>query len=187
MTTLPQAIRGEDVKKYAPLALYIGTILAANWAITEFGMVQVGFSLIAPAGVFFAGLAFTFRDLTHETLGRWWVLSAILVGAMLSWWLSNPALAFASGVAFLCSETADLLVYEPIRKKHWLTAVALSNTVGLAVDSTLFLWLAFGSLEFIQGQLLGKFYMTMLAVLVLWMGRKVYREVLPRNTPTALA
>ena len=30
----------------------------------------MGFGLMAPAGVYFAGLAFTFRDLTQEKLGR---------------------------------------------------------------------------------------------------------------------
>jgi len=45
------------------LATYILTIFAANWAITQFGLVPVGFGLLAPAGVYFAGLAFTLRDL----------------------------------------------------------------------------------------------------------------------------
>ncbi|GIW09763.1 MAG: hypothetical protein KatS3mg061_0820 [Dehalococcoidia bacterium] len=67
-----------------PLVLYIATIFAANWAITTFGLVPVGFGLLAPAGVYFAGLAFTLRDLTHEALGTGVVVVAILVGALLS-------------------------------------------------------------------------------------------------------
>ena len=51
------------------LLLYIATIFAANWAIATFGVVPVGFGLMAPAGVYFAGLAFTLRDLTQERLG----------------------------------------------------------------------------------------------------------------------
>ncbi len=53
------------------VVLYVATIFVANWAIiAAFGVVPVGFGLMAPAGVYFAGLAFTFRDLTQEKLGR---------------------------------------------------------------------------------------------------------------------
>lgn len=153
------------------LALYILTIVGANWAITTFGLVPVGFGLVAPAGVYFAGLAFTFRDLTQERLGKGWTIGAILVGAALSALLS-PALALASGTAFLLSELADLAVYTPLRRRNWLGAVAASNVVGLVIDSALFLWLAFGSLAFLPGQVVGKAYMTLLAVVVLYAVRR---------------
>lgn len=162
-------------------ALYISTVFAANWAITTFGFVPVGFGLLAPAGVYFAGLAFTLRDLTHETLGRGAVLVAILIGAALSALLS-PALAIASGVAFLLSELADFAVYTPLRERNWIGAVALSNSVGLVIDSVLFLWLAFGSLQFLPGQIVGKGWMTALAVIALWVGRRAVSEwVRPRR------
>lgn len=156
--------------RYLPLAGYIGTIWCANWAIATFGLVPVGFGLLAPAGVYFAGLAFTFRDLTQDQLGRAWTFGAILVGAGLSAFVS-PQFALASGTAFLFSETADFLVYTPLKERHWLGAVALSNTVGLVVDSALFLLLAFGSLAFLPGQIVGKAWMTALAVAVLWAWR----------------
>jgi uncharacterized PurR-regulated membrane protein YhhQ (DUF165 family) len=152
--------------RWLALVAYIATIFAANWAITTFGLVPVGFGLLAPAGVYFAGLAFTFRDLTQDALGRGWTYLAIVVGAGLSALLSGP-LALASGSAFLLSETADLLVYTPLRRRHWLGAVALSNLVGLVVDSALFLWLAFGSLDFLAGQVVGKLEMTALAIIAL--------------------
>lgn len=150
---------------------YIATIFAANWAITRFGLVPVGFGLLAPAGVYFAGLAFTLRDLTQDRLGRPAVLAAIVAGAALSV-LVSPVFALASGVAFLVSELADFAVYQPLRRRHWLGAVAASNTVGLLVDSVLFLWLAFGSLTFLPGQIVGKAWMTVLAVAVLWVIRR---------------
>lgn len=165
--------------KWIWLVAYIATIFAANWAITTFGLVPVGFGLLAPAGVYFAGLAFTFRDLTQDALGRRWTYAAILIGAALSGLLSGP-LALASGVAFLVSETADLLVYTPLRRHHWLGAVAASNTVGLVIDSALFLFLAFGSLDFLIGQVVGKLEMTILAVIVLWGWRALSQR---RNHP----
>jgi queuosine precursor transporter len=168
--------------KYWPLAAYIATIFCANWAIATFGLVPVGFGLLAPAGVYFAGLAFTFRDLTQDQLGRRWTYLAIIVGAALSGLVSGP-LALASGTAFLVSETADLLVYTPLKERHWLAAVGASNVVGLIIDSALFLFLAFGSLEFLAGQVVGKFEMTILAVAALW----AYREILARHTQGPLA
>jgi hypothetical protein len=148
------------------LALFIGCIVAANWAIAQFGIIPVGFGLMAPAGVLFVGLTFTFRDLAQDRLGRWWIVGAVVLGAALSY-LVSPVFALASGVTFLVSELADFLVYTPLRDKHWLGAVAASNTVGLVVDSILFLLLAFGSLDFIAGQIVAKGSMTIAAIIVL--------------------
>lgn len=154
--------------------LFVATVWAANYALDRWGVVNVGFGYAAPAGVFFAGIAFTLRDITHRTLGRAAVIGAVLAGALLSYILSNGtipgghvSIAVASGLAFLLSEMLDLAVYEPVRKHGWLPAVALSNAVGLVVDSALFLWLAFGSLAFFWGQVIGKAWMTLAAILVL--------------------
>ena len=164
--TLPVSIRG-----LLALLGYIATIFAANWAIVTFGPVPVGFGLVAPAGVYFAGLAFTLRDLVQDHLGRAWTMAAIVAGALLSA-LVSPQFALASGTAFLLSELADFLVYTPLRRRNWLGAVAASNVMGFVTDSVLFLLLAFGSLDFLAGQLLGKAWMTLLAVLVLWPWRR---------------
>lgn len=154
------------MRRLTPPALalaLLATVAAANAAIIVFGLVPVGFGLMAPAGVYFAGLAFTLRDGLQEAGGRRWVVGAILGGAALSALLSGQ-LAAASGIAFLASELADYAVYTPLRRRSWLGAVVASNTVGLVVDSALFLWLAFGSLEFLAGQVVGKLWMTALAV-----------------------
>ncbi len=157
----------------ASLIGYISTIFLANWAIQRFGLVPVGFGLVAPAGVYFAGLAFTLRDTTQRSLGRGWTVIAILVGAGLSFFVS-PQFALASATAFLFSETADFLVYTPLADRRWLWAVVLSNIVGAVVDSVLFLWFAFGSLEFLAGQIVGKLWMTALAVVVI-LGWRAFR------------
>lgn len=143
------------------IVLYIGTIVAANWALKTFGFVSV-LGLSAPAGVFFAGLAFTFRDFTHEALGRRACFAAIAVGAGLSYFIEDAQqIALASGVAFGVSELADLLVYERIRRRSLAWSIAASNTVGAVIDSVLFLWLAFGSLAFIEGQVIFKVAMVL--------------------------
>lgn len=148
-------------------AAYIGTIVAANWAVSTYGPIPVGFGLVAPAGVLFAGLAFTLRDLLHEAVGWAWTVGAILVGTAVSIVVTGPGLALAAGAAFLTSELADFAVYSPLRRHRWLLAVAASNVVGLVVDSGLFVWLAFGSMAFLPGQIIGKTWMTLAAVAAL--------------------
>lgn len=145
---------------------YIGTIFAANWAVDHYGVVPVGFGLMAPAAVYFVGVAFTLRDFVQEALGRWFVVGAIIVGALLSA-LVSPKFAMASGIAFLVSESADLAVYTPLRERNWLGAVVASNVVGILIDSWIFLWLAFHSLAFFRGQVVGKLWMTVAAVVIL--------------------
>lgn len=149
------------------LAAYVATIPAANWAVAHYGAVPVGFGLAAPAGVYAVGLALVLRDLAREAAGRAAVVAAIAAGALLSWLLASPALALASAAAFAVSETLDFAVYEPLRKRGLAVAVLASNAVGLAADSLIFLKLAFGSFEFLPGQLLGKAWMTLAAVLVI--------------------
>lgn len=162
---------------YLWFALYVATIPLANWTLATFGLVPVWPGVLAPAGVLWAGLALTLRDLVQETAGRWAVLLAILAGALLSA-LVSPQFALASALAFLVSELCDFGVYTPLRRHHWLGAVLLSNTVGLLVDSVLFLSLAFGSLDFLTGQVVGKVEVTLLTVAALWCWRRQRRGVL---------
>lgn len=163
------------------LQAYILSIVAANATLAWAGVVPVGFGLVAPAGVVFAGLSFTLRDLAQDETGRRGVLAAILLGAALSWWIA-PAFAVASAAAFLVSELCDFAVYTPLRERRWLLAVALSNVVGMAVDSCLFLLLAFGSLEFLPGLVLAKLYTIPPAVTLLWLWRRRAGVYVPRAT-----
>lgn len=172
------------MRGYVWLIGFVGTVFAANWAIEAYGPINIGFGLMAPAGVLFAGLAFTFRDLIHDDLGREWVLIAIAVGALASLWV-NPAFAAASALAFAASELIDFAVYTPLRDRAWLGAVVASNIVGLTVDSLIFLRVAFGpdGYDFLVGQIVAKSYMTIAAVIVLW----CIRPWLSRREPERIA
>ena len=150
----------------ASAALFIATIYAANWTIAHFHTVGVGFGLKAPAGVYFAGIALTLRDIVDRNLGRTPVVAAIVAGGVLTLFVSTH-FALASAAAFLVSELIDLAIYEPLRRRGWLVAVAASNAGGLVVDSVLFLWLAFGSLAFLPGQILAKSWATVGAILLI--------------------
>jgi len=162
---------------------FVACVWLANATLERYGIVNV-FGLDVPAGVVWAGLAFSLRDLLRERLGGWWMLPAIALGAALSWWVSDGvtlpgghvSLALASGTAFLLSEAADALVYEPLRTRGRGWALAASNAVGSVVDSALFLWLAFGSLAALMGQVVVKWLLILPALGALgawrwWRGR----------------
>jgi uncharacterized PurR-regulated membrane protein YhhQ (DUF165 family) len=177
------------MRKIGLFVAFVATVYGANWALARWGLVSVGFGLMAPAGVYFAGLAFGLRDALHEAGGRAWVLGAIGVGTAVSFVIEDAAtipgghvsIALASGCAFALSELADLTVYEPLRERHWAGAVVASNLVGAVVDSMLFLWLAFGSLDHLAGNVVGKAYMVALALPVVWWTRREGRRDLLRQ------
>ena len=52
----------------------------------------------------------------------------------------------------------------PLARRRLITAVVLSSMAGLVVDSVVFLWLAFGSLDFLAGQVVGKAWMVLLSI-----------------------
>jgi uncharacterized PurR-regulated membrane protein YhhQ (DUF165 family) len=149
------------------------TIPAANWMIGHVGtvcapngpcLIPVAPSIMAPSGVLMVGAALVLRDLVQRRLGVEFGIGAIVVGAAISAVLAPPALVIASAAAFLLSEFADFAVYTPLARRRLVLAVVASSLVGLVVDSIVFLWLAFGSLEFLLGQIVGKLWMVLIAV-----------------------
>jgi queuosine precursor transporter len=167
------------------LLLFALTIPAANWLIGNAGtvcvpqgpcLVPVAPGLMAPSGVMMAGVALVLRDLVQRRLGVGLASLAILAGAGLSAFLAPPALVVASATAFLISEFADLAVYTPLARRGLVVAVVASSVVGLVVDSIVFLWLAFGSLDFLMGQIVGKAWMVLLSIpFVAWLRRRDQR------------
>ncbi len=157
-------------------AMYVLVIVVANWSIQKWGIVSIGFGLMAPAGVYFAGLAFSLRDALHEVSDKYWIIGAIIVGAIVSYVIEDGGkIAIASGSAFLLSELADFAVYSPLRDRGKIRALFASNVVGLVADSILFLYLAFGSLEFLSGQVVAKAYMTG-AVIIIMFGYRFFMK-----------
>lgn len=150
----------------ATAGAFLACILTANYATTEYGMVPVGFGLMATAGTYFAGLTFVLRDAIQDAAGKWAVMTLIVVGALLSYLVADPFIALASGVAFLVSEIADLAIYTPLRKRGYIRAAVASNVVGAFVDTVLFLWVAgFPIWDAVPGQMVGKLAITLVVVL----------------------
>ena len=160
------------LKKIALFSAFVATIPAANWLIGNVGtecipngpcLIPVGFGLSAPSGVLMIGAALVLRDAIQEIGGVKLASVAILIGAALTWLIASHALAVASIAAFVVAEFADLAVYTPLRRKGLSLAILASGLVGSIVDSAVFLWLAFGSLDFMAGQVVGKMLMTAIA------------------------
>ena len=148
-------------------------IPAANWMIGHVGtscvpngpcLVPVAPGLAAPSGVLMIGLALVLRDLVQRRLGPGWTALAIVLGAILSSLVAASALVLASAAAFLLSEFADMAVYTPLQKRGLVLAVLLSGLVGLTIDSIVFLYMAFGNLDFLAGQIVGKAWLTVLSL-----------------------
>lgn len=165
------------------LVLFALTIPAANWLIGNVGttcvpphgpcLLPVAPGLLAPSGVTMVGVALVLRDLVQRRLGIAISVLAVLIGSGLSALFAPASLVVASASAFLLSELADLAVYTPLARRRLVTAVIASSCAGLVVDSIVFLWLAFGSLDFLAGQIVGKAWMVLLSIpLVAWLRRR---------------
>lgn len=162
-------------------ACFVGLVVLANWLASRF-VVSVGFGREAPAGVFCIGAVLVLRDWLQQLRGLVWTMALVYTAGLASWaigeaagWTSLEKVAIASVVAFTVSETVEAIVFTPIRKRNLTLGVALSATVGNAVDSFLFLALAFGSQAFFLGQFIGKSEMIVIGTL-LTLGR---RRLLP--------
>ncbi len=142
----------------------------------------MGFGLEAPSGVYLAGLTFVARDIVQRLAGLRVGVVAIAIGAALSWWLSSPAIAVASGVTFLLSESCDFLVYTPLQARHFPFAVVGSGLVADVVDSVVFLTLAGIPLAVaLPGQLVGKAWVVLLGGVAAGPCGGTARSRTPRN------
>lgn len=128
----------------ATVVLYLGAIIAANLLATHYGpkaTPYIAFVLI--------GADLTSRDTLQDAWGNRWVRMAalIVVGGLLSYLLNADAgkIAVGSTVAFTCAAIVDTAIYTALKDRtDWKTRVTASNIVAAAVDSVLFLWIAFG-------------------------------------------
>lgn len=98
-------------------------------------------------GAFSYPLAFLVTDVTNRLLGpraaRRVVYLGFAIAIVLSWWLSAPRIAIASGTAFLIGQLVDIGVFNALRYRSWWKAPAFSSLLGSAVDTFVFFTLAF--------------------------------------------
>ena len=144
-------------------AAFVALVLLANWLASAY-VVHVPLTpYMAPAGVFCIGGVLVLRDWMQQLAGLARTMPLVYAAGLLSWvvgdaagWTSLQKIAIGSVVAFTVSETVEALVFTPIRNRSLSLGVALSATVGNAVDSWIFLTIAFSSTAFFWGQFWGK-------------------------------
>ena len=163
------------MKRLGSLAFigFLACVPLANWMIGHAGtvcvpdgpcLIPVAPGLMAPSGVLMVGFALVLRDLVQRCLGTGWGLLAVVLGTLVSLGLAPGALVVASGAAFLLSELADFAVYTPLQRRGLVLAVLASSAVGLVIDSVVFLSLAFHSLDFLAGQVVGKVWAVLISI-----------------------
>ena len=136
--------------------------------------------------MFCIGAVLVLRDWLQQLRGLLWTMPLVYAAGLASWGIGDAAgwtrlekIAVASVVAFTVSETLEAIVFTPLRKRSLTLGVAVSGTAGNALDSWLFLQLAFGSQAFFVGQFIGKGEMIALGTLLTF-GR---RRLLPAMVP----
>jgi uncharacterized PurR-regulated membrane protein YhhQ (DUF165 family) len=166
----------------ACFAAFLASIPLANWMIGHIGtvcvpqgpcLVPVAPGLMAPSGVATVGFALVLRDMVQRCLGTAWGLAAVLAGTLASVVLADPHVVAASALGFLISEFSDFAIYTPLQRRGLVLAVLASSAAGLVVDSVVFLTIAFGSLEFLPGQIVGKAWAVLISIPLVRLARRL--------------
>lgn len=133
--------------------VFVTAAASSNWTVENLGKdhgplaprtLPIGWGLEAPSGVVLIGVMIAVRDALHERVGLKGTLLVISVGSVVSALLAPAAIAVASGITLLAAETSDALVYQRLRRRGRLRAAFASNLVSAALDSALFLLIAYG-------------------------------------------
>jgi uncharacterized PurR-regulated membrane protein YhhQ (DUF165 family) len=167
-------------------SLYVAVVVSAQVGTNK--IVNVPWTdLTAPGGTYLIGIALSLIELAHRTaptrregfvnaqvmVACGFIGSALLAGylAVLDRMSPDDALfhrlagtwriVLGSLVAFAVSETIDNSFGAWLRDRvHDAVRVVATNAVSVPLDSVVFLLVAFGSLEFIEGQIVVKYAVT---------------------------
>ena len=111
----------------AAVAAMVVVVTASNILVqypVQFDLGPIHLGDILTWGAFTYPFAFLVSDLTNRHDGparaRMVVLVGFLVGLALSFWLSTPRIAIASGSAFLIGQLLDIAVFQRLRNRYWL-------------------------------------------------------------------
>jgi queuosine precursor transporter len=168
--------------------LYVGVVVSAQVGTNK--IVDVPWTdLTAPGGTYLIGIALSLIELAHRTAPsrrQGFINAQIMVAcgfgasALLAAYLAildamppDDALfdrlsgtwriVLGSLVAFLISETIDNSFGAWLRDRvHDAVRVVATNAVSVPLDSVVFLLVAFGSLEFIEGQIVVKYAVSLI-------------------------
>jgi queuosine precursor transporter len=124
---------------------YVIAILAVNWLFAPSQLVEgVTFWKTAWGDLFLAnlvvGAVFVLRDYAQREIGHR-ILLATIVAGLLTYFMVDPAIAIASLVAFIISETADWGIYS-FWKKSVQSRILVSSLIAVPLDTVVFQHLA---------------------------------------------
>lgn len=121
--------------KYA--FLYILTLVLVNFAFDNVPLLSLpGGEMWSPVALV-VGFVFVIRDYAQREIGHL-VLPAMLVGGVISYFMSTPEIAVASVAAFLIGELVDWAVYT-FTGRPFSQRVLLSSALSTPIDSIVFL------------------------------------------------
>lgn len=118
------------------LIAYVLSILALNLGFSYVPMIETSVGMLSPMAVV-AGAIFVLRDFAQRAHGHY-VLLGMAAGAVLSFLLADPYVAYASVAAFVIAEGADYILYT-VTKKPFKDRVLISSLVSTPVDTIVFL------------------------------------------------
>lgn len=99
------------------------------------------------AGTLTYPITFLLTDITNRKFGKEAadkvVLAGFIVAMPMSMYLSGPRIAIASGTAYLTAQLLDVRIFDALRHRAWWVAPLVSTTIASAVDSSLFVTIAF--------------------------------------------
>ena len=132
-------------------ALLMAAVVVASNFLVQFPVTGTLFGIalgdLLTWGAFTYPVAFLITDLTNRQFGpsiaRRIVFVGFVVGVALSFWLSAPRIAIASGTAFLIGQLLDISVFNELRRKSWWKAPLAASLAGTVLDTVLFFSLAF--------------------------------------------
>lgn len=122
-------------KIFWPLA-YIGLIAFCNWLMVAVPMWEIAGAMIPPV-MAVVGFVFIIRDYTQRAWGHW-VLAFMAVAVVVSYGTSIPAVATASALAFIVSETIDWAIFT-LTKKDLADRILYSSAIAVPIDTAIFL------------------------------------------------
>ena len=154
---------------------YVVLIVLVNYAFIKVQPVMLPGGVAWPPVALLVGFVFVVRDFAQREIGHY-VLGAMGVGAVLSYFMATPQVALASALAFAISETVDWAVYS-FTGKPLSQRILYSSLLGTPVDSLVFLYLigyfsVAGVLAMTLSKLVG-------AVIVWWMIRRREMAAVP--------
>lgn len=124
---------------------YVISILAVNWLFAPSQLVEgVTFWKTVWGDLFLAnlvvGAVFVLRDYAQREIGHRILVATLLAGG-LTYFMVDPAIAVASLVAFVISETADWGVFS-FWKKSMQSRILVSSIIAVPLDTVVFQHLA---------------------------------------------